>query len=177
MVPTGSLVARKLGEFLPPLNYPPYMYACCLHAYNFSGLPTVNLLRGIPCSLDMRSAGCPSPPSYVPRFFTGYTDKMNFKERTINTLVSTYWQRSLGRWMQNQTAPLWHRNHRFCTVKSPLFTVGATWFTMFLLNLDFSVSTVKTHCCLMPLTYRLLYWSRWCANCYTGSLTTLPMSS
>uniref|UniRef100_A0A673B539 UDP-glucuronosyltransferase n=1 Tax=Sphaeramia orbicularis TaxID=375764 RepID=A0A673B539_9TELE len=64
MVPTGSLIARKLG------------------------LPTVNLLRGIPCSLDMKSAGCPSPPSYVPRFFSGYTDKMDFKQRVINTLVA-----------------------------------------------------------------------------------------
>ena len=56
----------------------------------FSGLPTINLLRGIPCSMDVKSAGCPSPPSYVPRFFTGYTDRMSFKERTINTLVSTH---------------------------------------------------------------------------------------
>ncbi|KAM8728715.1 UDP-glucuronosyltransferase 1A1-like [Acanthopagrus schlegelii] len=64
MVPTGSLIARKLG------------------------LPTINLLRGIPCSMDVKSAGCPSPPSYVPRFFTGYTDRMSFKERTINTLVA-----------------------------------------------------------------------------------------
>uniref|UniRef100_A0A3Q2XYG6 glucuronosyltransferase n=1 Tax=Hippocampus comes TaxID=109280 RepID=A0A3Q2XYG6_HIPCM len=64
MVPTGSLIARKLG------------------------IPTVNLLRGIPCFLDMQSTGCPSPPSYVPRFFTGLTDKMDFKQRVINTLVS-----------------------------------------------------------------------------------------
>lgn len=64
MVPTGSLIARKLG------------------------IPTINLLRGIPCALDMKSAGCPSPPSFVPRFFTGYIDKMNFKERTFNTLVA-----------------------------------------------------------------------------------------
>lgn len=56
----------------------------------FSGLPFVNLLRGIPCLLDMKSAGCPSPPSYVPRFFTGYTDKMTFRERTINTLVRVF---------------------------------------------------------------------------------------
>ncbi|KAI3375257.1 hypothetical protein L3Q82_021764, partial [Scortum barcoo] len=64
LVPTGSLIARKFG------------------------IPSVNLLRGIPCSLDMKSAGCPSPPSYVPRFFTGYTDKMSFKERAFNTLVA-----------------------------------------------------------------------------------------
>uniref|UniRef100_H3C714 UDP-glucuronosyltransferase n=1 Tax=Tetraodon nigroviridis TaxID=99883 RepID=H3C714_TETNG len=64
MVPTGSLIARKLG------------------------IPVVNLLRGIPCLMDMKAAGCPSPPSYVPRFMTGYTDKMTFRERTINTLIA-----------------------------------------------------------------------------------------
>ncbi|XP_067461226.1 UDP-glucuronosyltransferase 1A1-like [Thunnus thynnus] len=64
MVPTGSLIARKLG------------------------LPTVNLLRGIPFSLDMVSAGVPSPPSYVPRFTTTYTDRMSFKQRVFNTLVA-----------------------------------------------------------------------------------------
>ncbi|XP_056148791.1 UDP-glucuronosyltransferase 1A1-like [Lampris incognitus] len=63
-IPTGSLIARKLG------------------------LPTVNLLRGIPCSMHVTSAACPSPPSYVPRFFSGFTDKMNFMQRVINTLIS-----------------------------------------------------------------------------------------
>uniref|UniRef100_A0A8C9XK63 glucuronosyltransferase n=1 Tax=Sander lucioperca TaxID=283035 RepID=A0A8C9XK63_SANLU len=64
VAPTGSLIARKLG------------------------IPTINLLRGLPCSLDMKSAGCPSPPSYVPRFLTRYTDKMSFQERAFNTLVA-----------------------------------------------------------------------------------------
>ncbi|XP_029931090.1 UDP-glucuronosyltransferase 1-1-like [Myripristis murdjan] len=64
LVPTGSLIARKLG------------------------LPIVNLLRGIPCALDTKSAACPAPPSYVPRFFTKFTDKMNFWQRVINTLMS-----------------------------------------------------------------------------------------
>uniref|UniRef100_A0A3B3DPW2 UDP-glucuronosyltransferase n=1 Tax=Oryzias melastigma TaxID=30732 RepID=A0A3B3DPW2_ORYME len=61
MVPTGALIARKLGP---------------------------QFAKGIPCSLDIQSAGCPSPPSFVPRLFTGLTDKMNFKERVINTLVA-----------------------------------------------------------------------------------------
>ncbi|KAG7273499.1 hypothetical protein CRUP_015875, partial [Coryphaenoides rupestris] len=64
VIPTGSLLARKLG------------------------LPTINLLRGIPCGLDWAAMGCPSPPSYVPRFFTGFTDRMTFTQRVINTLVS-----------------------------------------------------------------------------------------
>ncbi|KAM3605506.1 uncharacterized protein V6R79_026393 [Siganus canaliculatus] len=64
MVPTGVLIAHKLG------------------------VPTINLLRAMLFSLDIKSAGSPSPPSYVPRFFTKYTDKMNFKQRTVNTLVA-----------------------------------------------------------------------------------------
>ncbi|XP_059914898.1 UDP-glucuronosyltransferase 1A5-like [Gadus macrocephalus] len=66
MVPTGSLLARKLG------------------------LPTLNLLRGIPCGLDWQSMACPSPPSYVPRMLTGFTDRMTFKQRVINTLLSAW---------------------------------------------------------------------------------------
>ncbi|KAM6948852.1 UDP-glucuronosyltransferase 1A1-like isoform 2-T2 [Aplochiton taeniatus] len=63
-IPTGSILARKLG------------------------IPTVNLLRGIPFSIDHRATACPSPPSYVPRIFTLYPDKMNFKQRVVNTLIS-----------------------------------------------------------------------------------------
>ncbi|KAM9718549.1 UDP-glucuronosyltransferase 1A1-like [Menidia menidia] len=64
IAPTGSLIARKLG------------------------IPTINVMRAIPCSLDMKAAGCPSPASFVPRLFTGYTDRMDFRERLVNTLVA-----------------------------------------------------------------------------------------
>ncbi|XP_038820295.1 UDP-glucuronosyltransferase 1A1-like [Salvelinus namaycush] len=64
LVPTGSLIARRLG------------------------VPSVCLLRGIPCGLDLTSAACPSPPSYVPRFFTKYTHSMSFSQRVGNVLVS-----------------------------------------------------------------------------------------
>lgn len=73
MVPTGSLMAHKFG------------------------VPTVNLLRGIPCSLDMKAAGCPTPPSFVPRYFTRYTDKMTFKERLINTIIGALFEPLLCR--------------------------------------------------------------------------------
>uniref|UniRef100_A0A8C7L7Z4 glucuronosyltransferase n=1 Tax=Oncorhynchus kisutch TaxID=8019 RepID=A0A8C7L7Z4_ONCKI len=64
LVPTGILIARRLG------------------------IPSVCLLRGIPCGLDLASAACPSPPSYVPRFFTKYTHSMSFPQRVGNVLVS-----------------------------------------------------------------------------------------
>ncbi|XP_072541457.1 UDP-glucuronosyltransferase-like isoform X2 [Salminus brasiliensis] len=50
-------------------------------------IPAVYFLRGIPCGLDLAAAQCPSPPSYIPRFFTGNTDVMNFPQRVKNMLM------------------------------------------------------------------------------------------
>ncbi|XP_073433668.1 UDP-glucuronosyltransferase 1A1-like isoform X6 [Dendrobates tinctorius] len=50
-------------------------------------VPTVNYVRGMPCTLDFISAQCPSPFSYVPRIFTQYSDKMTFSQRVKNVLV------------------------------------------------------------------------------------------
>ncbi|NWX79182.1 UD11 glucuronosyltransferase, partial [Alca torda] len=49
-------------------------------------IPSVFFLRGIPCGLDFEATQCPSPPSYVPRVFTGHTDRMNFFQRVKNLL-------------------------------------------------------------------------------------------
>ncbi|XP_069790296.1 UDP-glucuronosyltransferase 1A1-like [Narcine bancroftii] len=51
-------------------------------------LPTVNLLRGIPCGLEYSATQCPRPLSFVPRMFTGNTDRMNFVQRAGNMLIS-----------------------------------------------------------------------------------------
>ncbi|XP_025931381.1 UDP-glucuronosyltransferase 1-1-like [Apteryx rowi] len=51
-------------------------------------VPSVYLLRGLPCSLDFHATLCPNPPSYIPRFFTRYTDRMTFPERVRNVIVS-----------------------------------------------------------------------------------------
>uniref|UniRef100_UPI00398F5026 UDP-glucuronosyltransferase 1A1-like n=1 Tax=Pristiophorus japonicus TaxID=55135 RepID=UPI00398F5026 len=56
----------------------------------YLSLPTVNLLRGIPCGLDYLATQCPRPLSYVPRFFTGNTDRMTFLQRTKNVLASLW---------------------------------------------------------------------------------------
>ncbi|XP_072557012.1 UDP-glucuronosyltransferase 1A6-like [Paramormyrops kingsleyae] len=54
----------------------------------YLGLPSVYMLRGFPCDLDSAATGCPSPPSFVPRFFTRNTDRMSFGQRLGNTLLS-----------------------------------------------------------------------------------------
>ncbi|XP_048391102.1 UDP-glucuronosyltransferase 1A1-like [Stegostoma tigrinum] len=54
----------------------------------YLSLPTVNLLRGLPCGLDSSATQCPRPLSYVPKIFTGNTDRMTFLQRTKNLLFS-----------------------------------------------------------------------------------------
>ncbi|KAM9550271.1 UDP-glucuronosyltransferase 1A1-like isoform 3-T3 [Guaruba guarouba] len=49
-------------------------------------LPSVFLLQQMPCNLEYGATQCPSPPSYVPRIFTGLTDHMNFLQRVKNLL-------------------------------------------------------------------------------------------
>uniref|UniRef100_A0A803YQE0 glucuronosyltransferase n=1 Tax=Meleagris gallopavo TaxID=9103 RepID=A0A803YQE0_MELGA len=52
-------------------------------------LPSVYLLRGIPCGLDIEATQCPNPPSYIPRLFTDNTDHMNFLQRVKNIIFDT----------------------------------------------------------------------------------------
>lgn len=121
---------------------------------SFSGIPTVNLLRGIPCFLDMQSTGCPSPPSYVPRFFTGLTDKMDFKQRVINTLVNTdtVFQSALMAW-KAFSAKLQQHQHVVWKWKAELQLV------------------------YHPVIFRWVRWSPSSAESSIGALTKLPKSS
>ncbi|NXG38594.1 UD11 glucuronosyltransferase, partial [Dromaius novaehollandiae] len=49
-------------------------------------VPSVFFLRGIPCHLDYQATQCPSPPSYVPRMFSGTADRMTFLQRVKNLI-------------------------------------------------------------------------------------------
>ncbi|XP_072118499.1 UDP-glucuronosyltransferase 1A1-like [Mobula birostris] len=59
---------------------------CGIIVAEYLSLPTVNLLRGIPCGLEYSATKCPKPLSYVPRMFTGNTDRMTFLQRTVNVI-------------------------------------------------------------------------------------------
>nr|XP_056712765.1 UDP-glucuronosyltransferase 1A1-like [Euleptes europaea] len=49
-------------------------------------LPSVYYSRGFHCGLE--ATQCPNLPSYVPEYFTGYTDHMDFNQRVKNFLIS-----------------------------------------------------------------------------------------
>ncbi|KAM4626626.1 UDP-glucuronosyltransferase 1A1-like isoform 2-T2 [Discoglossus pictus] len=54
-------------------------------------IPSVFFMRGVLFGMDQS----PSPPSYVPRFFTSFTDHMSFSQRVMNLLVQSI-EHSLG---------------------------------------------------------------------------------
>ncbi|NWV11068.1 UD11 glucuronosyltransferase, partial [Ptilonorhynchus violaceus] len=62
---------------------------CGLILAEHLSLPSVYFLRGVPCGLDLEATQCPSPPSYVPRGFTQFTDRMTFLQRVQNLLYDT----------------------------------------------------------------------------------------
>ncbi|NXY49369.1 UD11 glucuronosyltransferase, partial [Ceuthmochares aereus] len=59
---------------------------CGLILAEHLSLPSVFFLRAMPCGLDFEATQCPNPPSYVPRMFTGLTDRMNFLQRIKNLI-------------------------------------------------------------------------------------------
>ncbi len=65
----------------------PFLPCGTIIAEYFS-IPAVYFLRGLPCRLDEEAAQCPSPPSFIPRFLTGFSDKMTFTQRVRNVLMS-----------------------------------------------------------------------------------------
>uniref|UniRef100_A0AAX7UAY1 UDP-glucuronosyltransferase n=1 Tax=Astatotilapia calliptera TaxID=8154 RepID=A0AAX7UAY1_ASTCA len=64
----------------------PFLPCGSVLAHMFS-IPAVYFLRGLPCELDMKANKCPSPPSYVPVFFSGNRNSMTFPERVKNFVM------------------------------------------------------------------------------------------
>ncbi|XP_039529403.1 UDP-glucuronosyltransferase 1-6-like [Pimephales promelas] len=86
------LLNQELVDFLGTQNFDavltsPAVPTGAILAYNLS-LPAVYMLRGLPCGLDSMATACPNPPSYIPRFFTRYSDRMSFRQRVLNVIVS-----------------------------------------------------------------------------------------
>ncbi|KAG8559274.1 hypothetical protein GDO81_017290 [Engystomops pustulosus] len=50
-------------------------------------IPSVFFLRDLPFGMENEATMSQSPPSYIPRYFTSYTDHMNFYQRVNNVLV------------------------------------------------------------------------------------------
>ncbi|NXC09204.1 UD16 glucuronosyltransferase, partial [Orthonyx spaldingii] len=53
----------------------------------YLSIPSVYFMRGLPCGIDSAATQCPSPPSYVPSFFSDSSDNMTFSQRVKNMLI------------------------------------------------------------------------------------------
>ncbi|XP_034641476.1 UDP-glucuronosyltransferase 1-1-like isoform X3 [Trachemys scripta elegans] len=65
------------------------MFLCGQIVAEYLSLPSVYFSRGIPCGLEFQATQCPNSASYIPKFFTSYTDHMTFPQRMWNVLVSS----------------------------------------------------------------------------------------
>ncbi|XP_020662489.3 UDP-glucuronosyltransferase 1A1 isoform X3 [Pogona vitticeps] len=74
----------KQSDFDALLTDP--FWPCGQIVAEYLGIPSVFFLLKIPCGYDSDAAQCPSPPSYVPRSFTKYSDHMTFVQRVKNML-------------------------------------------------------------------------------------------
>ncbi|XP_014811090.1 PREDICTED: UDP-glucuronosyltransferase 1-1-like [Calidris pugnax] len=52
-------------------------------------IPSVLFLRGLPCGFDLQATQCPDPPSYIPRTFSGNSDRMTFIQRVENLILKS----------------------------------------------------------------------------------------
>ncbi|XP_019653845.1 UDP-glucuronosyltransferase 1-10 isoform X3 [Ailuropoda melanoleuca] len=60
---------------------------CGLIIAKYFSLPSVVFTRGVYCHYLEEATQCPSAPSYVPRFFLGFSDAMTFSERVWNQIL------------------------------------------------------------------------------------------
>nr|ALO62047.1 UDP glucuronosyltransferase 1 family, polypeptide A4 [Cavia porcellus] len=68
------------------------VFPCGAVLAKYLRIPTVFFLRAMPCGLDFEAAQCPSPSSYIPHFFTTYSDHMSFPQRVKNMLHILGWK-------------------------------------------------------------------------------------
>lgn len=80
------LMDRMRGEGFDLVLTDPFLPCGSILAQLFS-IPAVYFLRGLPCELDIKANQCPSPPSYVPKAFSGNTDTMTFPQRVKNMFM------------------------------------------------------------------------------------------
>ncbi|XP_055726253.1 UDP-glucuronosyltransferase-like [Salvelinus fontinalis] len=80
------LMQRLRGDGFKMMLTDPFLPCGSVIADSFN-IPVVYFSRGIPCGLDEKAAQCPTPPSYVPRLFSGNTDNMDFLGRVKNMLM------------------------------------------------------------------------------------------
>ncbi|XP_077304338.1 UDP-glucuronosyltransferase 1A1-like isoform X6 [Lithobates pipiens] len=73
-------------KFDAMLNDP--VYPCGEIIAEHLSIPSVSFIRGAFFGADLEATQSPVPASYVPRFFTVYTDHMEFTQRAKNFIIS-----------------------------------------------------------------------------------------
>uniref|UniRef100_A0A671NWJ5 UDP-glucuronosyltransferase n=1 Tax=Sinocyclocheilus anshuiensis TaxID=1608454 RepID=A0A671NWJ5_9TELE len=104
----------------------------------YLSIPAIYMLINHPCGVDTLASQCPcpSPPSFVPRFFTGFSDKMTFHQRVENTLMTVF-EAFLCRKLFAGTDELASRYLQKDTTYKELLSHGAVWLFRYDFTFEF----------------------------------------
>ncbi|KAM9305641.1 UDP-glucuronosyltransferase 1A3-like [Gastrophryne carolinensis] len=81
----GLMKFLETTTFDAMLNDP--VFPCGEVVAEYLSIPTVFFMRGVLFGIDLEATQTPNPLSYVPRYFTLFTDHMTFSQRVKNVLV------------------------------------------------------------------------------------------
>ncbi|XP_068186138.1 UDP-glucuronosyltransferase-like isoform X1 [Antennarius striatus] len=80
------VMSRLRGVGFDVVLTDPFLPCGSIVAHMFS-IPAIYFSHGLPCDFDSKANQCPSPPSYVPVFYSDYPNVMNFFQRVRNTVM------------------------------------------------------------------------------------------
>ncbi|NXP16882.1 UD16 glucuronosyltransferase, partial [Scytalopus superciliaris] len=83
----NEALMRQLRESKFDVVFTDPILMCGPVVAEYLSVPSIYFLRGFPCGMDSEATQCPSPPSYIPRFFLYQSDAMTFSQRVKNMLV------------------------------------------------------------------------------------------
>nr|XP_020450405.1 UDP-glucuronosyltransferase-like [Monopterus albus] len=123
------LMSRLRGKGFDLMLTDPFLPCGSILAHLFS-IPVVYFLRRLACELDIKANQCPSPPSYIPAFYSDNTDVMSFPQRVKNVvmvMVNSYLCRPVYGVFDDLTSKYVGNNMTY----SDLISHGAIWLVKY----------------------------------------------
>ncbi|NXA83045.1 UD16 glucuronosyltransferase, partial [Thryothorus ludovicianus] len=96
----------------------------------YLSVPFVYFLRGFPCGMDSAATQCPSPPSYVPRFFLDGSDSRMFSQQVktmLGNLLELFYCKPIYDNFEELAYEVFKKKATVTELLSQLLSHGSIW--------------------------------------------------